>query len=144
MLFGAMDSWLERITGGQVRRPEPGEKELGMCVRAYHVYIYIYTCTHLHTYPVEYEYEYIPLYIFICILPIYIYATSYEQINKHVNIQASKYVYVCKLNYTYTYRPTYVCMRTIVHVPISLSLSLLSFFLHLLYMLFFLSGLLYF
>eukprot|EP00438_Fugacium_kawagutii_P023006 Skav205114 [mRNA] locus=scaffold1864:145218:145650:+ [translate_table: standard] len=27
MLFGAVDSWLERISAGQIRRPQPGEKE---------------------------------------------------------------------------------------------------------------------
>ena len=31
MLFSAVDSWLERVTGGQIRRPEPGEKECMQC-----------------------------------------------------------------------------------------------------------------
>eukprot|EP00435_Cladocopium_sp_Y103_P035809 s111_g9.t1 len=31
MLFGAVDSWLERVSGGQIRRPQPGEKECMQC-----------------------------------------------------------------------------------------------------------------
>ncbi|CAK9042624.1 Uncharacterized protein SCF082_LOCUS24503, partial [Durusdinium trenchii] len=31
MLFSAVDSWLERVSGGQIRRPHPGEKECLQC-----------------------------------------------------------------------------------------------------------------
>ncbi len=31
MLFGAVDSWLERVSSGQIRRPQPGEKECMQC-----------------------------------------------------------------------------------------------------------------
>jgi hypothetical protein len=31
MLFSAVDSWLERVSAGQIRRPQPGEKECMQC-----------------------------------------------------------------------------------------------------------------
>ena len=31
-MFGAVDSWVERVSGGQIRRPQPGEKEMKLFI----------------------------------------------------------------------------------------------------------------